>query len=83
MSETEDPVRVEQILRMSTALAEQFLIAQASGGPFDEKHIEAVTVAARFLLENELPWPPVVGEAIEVLAGRVDEVKAISTAVEP
>ncbi|TXM97283.1 hypothetical protein FV242_31935 [Methylobacterium sp. WL64] len=68
---------------MAIALAEQVLQAQASGQPFDEKQLEALAVAARFLLENEISWPPVVEKAIDVLASHLGKVKAASTVVEP
>lgn len=55
------PPKVDEILRLSTALAEQMLEAQVMGQPIPTQKFTALVGAARFLKDNNMAWPPLVG----------------------
>ncbi|MHB2210906.1 hypothetical protein [Methylobacterium sp. CM6257] len=67
---------VRHILRLSTALAEQILGLDKTDHPLSENEVAALVKAARFLYDNDVPWPAVVQKAIDMLAEQMEAVRA-------
>lgn len=65
--------KLDEILQLSTMLAEQVLESRVTGRQFSDGQLTALVKAAWFLHESEVPWPPVVQEAIEILAHHVED----------
>ncbi|KNY20255.1 hypothetical protein [Methylobacterium sp. ARG-1] len=71
--------QVAEVLTLSTTLANQILGSQAMGRPFAEGALTALVGAARFLHDNRVPWPPVVQDAIDMLAKKMEAINLQSS----
>ncbi|CAM3335446.1 hypothetical protein [Methylobacterium mesophilicum] len=64
--------RMPEVLRLSTALAEQMLASQITGRSISGDQLAALVGAARLLQDSNVPWPPLVHEVVQELADRMD-----------
>lgn len=64
--------RMPEVLRLSTALAEQMLASQIMGRAISGDQLAALVGAARLLQDSNVPWPPLVHEVVQDLADRMD-----------
>jgi hypothetical protein len=77
VSETSaERLSVADILRLSTALADQMVRSRASGHSFSDDQLAALVRAARFLHERNVPWPPLVQDVVDMLAAEMEAVRA-------
>ncbi|WP_419828644.1 hypothetical protein [Methylobacterium sp.] len=67
---------MDEILRLSTALAEQMLEAQVMGQPIPTQKFTALVGAARFLKDNNMAWPPLVEEVVHEIGKRMAAAKS-------
>jgi hypothetical protein len=64
--------KMAEVQRLATALAARVRYAQLVGRPVYEEQIAALVSAARFLDEQDAPWPPMVEEVLTELAKAID-----------
>ncbi|WP_020092306.1 hypothetical protein [Methylobacterium sp. 285MFTsu5.1] len=65
----------DEILALAAMLAEQILAAQSEGQPFTQPQFNALVSATRFLHENNVPWPPIVQQALDLFAEQIEAIK--------
>ena len=80
MSDNNDsPVRIRDILRLSTTLAEQLMRSPDLVGTLTDDQLTILVRAARFLHDNDVPWPSPLQKAIDALAVQMEAVRDAST----
>jgi hypothetical protein len=72
------PSDLEETLRLVTALAEQLTRSQLAEGSISPARLKVLISAARFLHDNNVPWPPVVREAMGKVADRMEAARSPS-----
>jgi len=79
MSDTDaHPGDLDETLRLVTALAEQLTRSQFAEGSISPVRLRVLISSAQFLHDNNVPWPPVVREAMGRLADRMEAAKLVS-----
>src|SRR6478609_698639 len=73
MSDAEaHPADLDATLRLVTALAEQLMRSQLAEGSISPERLRGLISGAQFLHDNNVPWPPVVREAMDKIADRME-----------
>ncbi|MER2267916.1 hypothetical protein [Methylobacterium oxalidis] len=65
--------RVSEVVRLTTALADQVLIARLEERAVYTEQVGALVKAARFLEQQGEPWPPLLTQALYELSGLREE----------
>jgi hypothetical protein len=68
------PEELNEILRLATALAEQFLQSKTEESAYPER-LKALISAAQFLHEHDVAWPPALREAVGNAVQRMEAVR--------
>jgi hypothetical protein len=78
MSDDDDtqPRDLDEVLRLETALAEQMLASEISGGSMSPERLKALIAGAQFLQEQDVPWPAAVHEALDRIREQMDVAKS-------
>ncbi|MGU3546249.1 hypothetical protein [Methylobacterium sp. A52T] len=75
MNDTDaQPEELNEILRLATALAEQFLQSKTEESAHPER-LKALISAAQFLHEHDVAWPPALREAVGNAVQRMEAVR--------
>ena len=75
MSDDAQPPKLDEVLRLSEALAEQMLESQILGHEIPTQKLTALISAARFLQDNGVPWPAMVDEVVQEIGKRMAAAK--------
>ncbi|MCJ2087285.1 hypothetical protein MKK88_15015 [Methylobacterium sp. E-005] len=67
------PKRLSEVRRLTEALIDQVLEAQIVGRPVPQDQSEALIKAAFFLRECNLPWWPMLAQALHGLGRQADD----------
>ncbi|MDP4024005.1 hypothetical protein Q8W71_15345 [Methylobacterium sp. NEAU 140] len=62
-----DEAGLSEVLRLVGVLSEQVLDAQITGRPVPEAQSRALAKAAGLLREHDVPWPPLLAQALHEL----------------
>ncbi|MGU3479517.1 hypothetical protein [Methylobacterium sp. D48H] len=74
MSDTDaQPDDIQEILRLATALAEQFVQSEAEESARPER-LKALISAAQFLHDHDVAWPTALREAVGKAVERMEAV---------
>ncbi|AWN39527.1 hypothetical protein [Methylobacterium durans] len=65
--------RVSEVVRLTTALADQVLMARLEERAVYTEQVGALVKAARFLEQQGEPWPPLLTQALYELSGTTAE----------
>ncbi|WP_132250187.1 hypothetical protein [Methylobacterium segetis] len=65
--------RIGKVLHLSSALADQILMARLEDRPVQTYEISALVKAARLLEEHGEPWPPLLTQVLCELSGAMDK----------
>ncbi|MGH1575124.1 hypothetical protein ACRAWG_36365 [Methylobacterium sp. P31] len=63
---------MDEILRLVVALAQQMLASEMTEPSITPERLKVLMSAAQFLHDNDVPWPPVVREAMGKIAERME-----------
>lgn len=74
------PERLSEVRRLTEALIDQVLEAQILGRPVPEDQSTALIKAAFFLRDCNLPWWPMLAQALHGLGRDIDETAPDNTA---
>lgn len=66
------PQELDETLHLLTALATHLLASEIEEPAIAPERVKVMISAARFLQENDVPWPPVVREALNRIAQRME-----------
>lgn len=72
-SEAVSPKRLSEVRRLTEALIDHVLEAQIAGRPVPHEQSEALAKTAFFLRECNLPWWPMLAQALHGLGRDTDE----------
>lgn len=78
--EPSSPARLSEVRRLTEALIDQVLEAQIVGRPVPLEQSAALIKAAFFLRECNLPWWPMLAQALHGLGHGIDEAATDETA---
>jgi hypothetical protein len=73
-----EPTKMSEVLRLANALAEQMLGSQIMGRSIPTSHLTALVIAARYLTDNNITWPPLVQEVVHEMAERMESARPVT-----
>lgn len=71
------PEELREILRLATALAEQFMQSEAAEDAAHPERLKALISSAQFLHDQGVSWPPVLREAVGKAAERMEAIRGL------
>lgn len=69
------PDELHEVLRLATALAEQFMQSEAAEVSAHPERLKALISSAQFLHDHDVSWPPVLREAVGKAVERMEAIR--------
>lgn len=76
-------VRLSEVMRLCSLLADRALDAQITGQALAEDQVVALAKAANLLQDHGVDWPPLLAQVLHELAGEKGEPEAVPEAEPP